>query len=154
MGNRAVITFAKKPNRNSLGIYLHWNGGPESILAFVEAADKFKIRFGEESYALARLTQIIGNFFGGRTSIGVGTLARLDCDNGDNGIYRVFTTTDGSRLIFQCKRGWNPGAKWTEIDYAAARNHLYWRPTRPFDKPIVDQIIAANQSFFVDERDV
>ena len=32
MGNRAVITTSKK----DLGLYLHWNGGRDSIEAFFE----------------------------------------------------------------------------------------------------------------------
>ena len=33
MGNRAVLEF-----KDGTGIYLHWNGGPESVLAFLDAA--------------------------------------------------------------------------------------------------------------------
>ena len=89
MGNRAVIACGKHPK--DLGIYLHWNGGPESVLAFVRAAKDLGMREpdknGDQSYGMARLTQIIANFFGGSTSIGIGTLDQLDCDNGDNGVY-------------------------------------------------------------------
>jgi hypothetical protein len=38
MGNRAVISFSEA--KTATGIYLHWNGGPESILAFLDAAKK------------------------------------------------------------------------------------------------------------------
>src|ERR1039458_9908794 len=89
MGSRAVITFDKKPTPDSLGIYLHWNGGPESVLAFLEAANQLNVRIGDDGYEFARVVQIIANFFGGTTSIGVGKLKTLDCDNRDNGVFRV-----------------------------------------------------------------
>lgn len=91
MGNRAVITTHNPDRYHSIGIYLHWNGGVESVLAFLEAARQFKIRgpINDDSYCFARLAQMIGNFFGGTTSIGINTLNRLDVDNGDNGCYEI-----------------------------------------------------------------
>lgn len=91
MGNRAVIAFKNSPN--AIGIYLHWNGGRDSVEGFLAAAKKLGVRGNDESYALARLTQIIGNFMGGTLSLGLGTLAELDCDNGDNGLYIVDAAT-------------------------------------------------------------
>jgi hypothetical protein len=83
MGNRAVIKFGG----TSQGIYLHWNGGVESVQAFLDCAKRYKLRGG--SYGAARLCQIIGNFFGGSLSLGVDRIDFLDCDNGDNGMFVV-----------------------------------------------------------------
>jgi hypothetical protein len=90
MGNRAVITVAPYAETN-IGIYLHWNGGRESIEGFLAAAKALGMRSpgGDPTYAMARLVQIIGNFFGGSTSIGIGLCGELDCDNGDNGTYVI-----------------------------------------------------------------
>lgn len=86
MGNRAVIGFEGKKT----GIYLHWNGGEESVKAFLECARTYGVRDPvRDSYGIARLTQIIGNFLGGSLSIGLGDLEGLDCDNFDNGTYIV-----------------------------------------------------------------
>jgi len=82
MGNRAVIQF-----EDGTGIYLHWNGGVESVLAFLDTAKHFKLR--QDDYGQARLIQIIGNFFGGSLSLGVGKASSLDRDNFDNGTYHV-----------------------------------------------------------------
>lgn len=89
MGNRAVIAFG--PNKpETVGIYLHWNGGPESVAAFMQAAKQLGVRDPlEDDFGIARIVQIIGNFFGGTTSIGINALAKLDTDNGDNGVYVV-----------------------------------------------------------------
>jgi hypothetical protein len=90
MGNRAVITTAPY-SINNVGIYLHWNGGPESVAAFMKACKQLGYRSpaSDDSYAMARLTQAIGTFFGGSTSVGIGTVRNLDTDNGDNGVYVI-----------------------------------------------------------------
>lgn len=90
MGNRAVITTAPF-GLDNVGIYVHWNGGPESIAAFLQAAKGLGMRApGQDaSYAMARLTQVIANYFGGSTSIGIGLVRDLDYDNGDNGTYLI-----------------------------------------------------------------
>lgn len=90
MGNRAVITTAPYAETN-IGIYLHWNGGRESIEGFLAAAKALGMRSpgGDPTYAMARLVQIIGNFFGGSTAIGIGLCSELDTDNGDNGTYVI-----------------------------------------------------------------
>lgn len=92
MGNRAVITFSE--NRSTgVGIYLHWNGGLESVLAFLDAAKArgFRDPASDPSYAMARLCGLIHEFFGVRDScsLGVGLLSSLDTDNWDNGVYVV-----------------------------------------------------------------
>jgi len=89
MGNRAVIAMRVEgvPKEYSPGIYLHNNGGRDSVEAFLEAAKRLNLR--GDDYGLARLTQIITNFFGGTLSVGVGNVGKLDCDNGDNGTYWI-----------------------------------------------------------------
>lgn len=95
MGNRAVIAFESMPE---VGIYVHWNGGPESVLAFLEETELRGARSpgSDPSYSFARLVQTIAEYFtrGGErpeyaTSIGVGPLAQLDTNNGDNGTYWI-----------------------------------------------------------------
>jgi len=86
MGNRAVISF--DDNDNATGVYLHWNGGPESVLAFLAAAKVLGVRNGSDRpYFFARFCQLVGNFFGGTTSIGIGPVKSLDRNNFDNGWY-------------------------------------------------------------------
>ena len=86
MGNRAVITTPDK----KIGIYLHWNGGRDSVEAFLKYCELKGYRSPEAScYGWARLCQVIGNFFGGDLSIGIGEYSRLDKDNGDNGVYVI-----------------------------------------------------------------
>ena len=35
MGNRAIITTKKDFDNNGIGVYLHWNGGRDSVQAFL-----------------------------------------------------------------------------------------------------------------------
>lgn len=84
MGNRAVVTFTHSPE---LAIYCHWNGGSESIRAFLQCAQRYGIR--GDSYGVARLAQIVGNFFGGNLSLGLSLLKESDQDNWDNGVFVV-----------------------------------------------------------------
>ena len=89
MGNRAVITTKENYENNGLGIYLHWNGGYDSVSAFLKYCEIKGYRSLQDDYGWARLCQVIGNFFGGSTSVGIDTVNKLDCDNGDNGVYII-----------------------------------------------------------------
>ena len=109
MGNRAVITTnvdlgtldkdqnlyfkdgVELQNRtDKIGVYLHWNGGYDSVNAFLQYCKRRGFRNPvEDCYGWARLCQVIGNFFGGELSIGIDVLNDLDCDNYDNGVYII-----------------------------------------------------------------
>ena len=93
MGNRAVITTstaADVANSTDIGVYLHWNGGRDSVEGFLEYCKRRGFRSpGQDCYGWARLCQVIGNFFGGDLSIGIDQCCKLDCDNWDNGTYII-----------------------------------------------------------------
>lgn len=90
MGNRAVITSKENFENNGIGIYLHWNGGRDSVEAFLKYCELKGYRSPtSDNYGWARLCQVIGNFFGGSTSIGIDVVNNLDCDNWDNGVYII-----------------------------------------------------------------
>ena len=86
MGNRAVIATRKK----DIGVYLHWNGGRDSVEAFLAYCKLKDYRCPElDCYGWARLCQVIGNYFGGGSSIGIDKYECLDTDNWDNGTYII-----------------------------------------------------------------
>lgn len=102
MGNRAII----KPENGTQGVYLHWNGGRDSVEPFLEYCKLKEYRgLGQDtSYGLARLTQVISNFFGGSTSIGVvDKLSNTEESASylDNGIYLV----DGWDIVGRIPEG-------------------------------------------------
>ena len=99
MGNRAEllftdekVTYGRKVYCPS--VYLHWNGGFESVDNFLRYCRIKGVR--DDSYGVARFCQIVGNFFGETLSIG-SSLVRLDdvennpdkYDPGDNGIFWI-----------------------------------------------------------------
>lgn len=60
MGNRAII----KGKNQALGVYVHWNGGYDSVNAFCTYCKLKGYRSPEtDTYGIARLAQVIGNFF-------------------------------------------------------------------------------------------
>lgn len=89
MGNRAIV----KPEGKNIGVYLHWNGGIDSVTAFLKYCELKGYRsFSDDSYGLARFCQVVGNFFGGGLSIGVETdiyETEEAAEWIDNGIYVV-----------------------------------------------------------------
>ena len=103
MGNRAVIAIKQKNIEiaNTPCIYLHWNGGRDSVEGFLETHHKLGMRGAEDAtYALARLTQIIGNALGGELSVGVGIYSQLDTDNYDNGVYWLDNVDGKLQIVF------------------------------------------------------
>lgn len=89
MGNRAVITTSPF-NENNIGIYVHWNGGRESIEGFLKAARELDYRAPgcDPNYAMAGLAGLIWSFLGTNgLSVCVGQCKDLDCDNGNNGTW-------------------------------------------------------------------
>lgn len=91
MGNRAVITDKER----TVGVYVHWNGGIDSVTAFLKYADLRGIRAFPDPYAPARLTQIIANYFGGTLSIGITNEPESWAEGADNGMYVI----DGWKIV-------------------------------------------------------
>lgn len=96
MGNRAVITTRENFENNGVGVYVHWNGGRDSVEAFLKYCEMKGYRNpSHDNYGWARLCQVIGNFFGGGTSVGIDVVNHLDCNNYDNGVYII----DGWKIV-------------------------------------------------------
>ena len=103
MGNRAVVIFVdEETNYISPAVYLHWNGGAESVYRFLDELDRRKVRSGQ-GYDCARFIQIVGEAFDrdGVSGISLGVSAppvSLSLEDvqmlnpGDNGIYLVYRT--------------------------------------------------------------
>lgn len=145
MGNRAVITFDKTPTNNSVGVYLHWNGGEESVVPFVKALDRYEVRDNDDtSYQLARFIQLVGNYFGGTLSLGVGNLRTLDI-NGDNGLY-VVERLKGITTIRRSDNGLKGPFKL--VDQEKAMKHVYNNPTKPENGTLSDQLDEVNLAIF------
>lgn len=87
MGNRAIV----KQFGTDIGVYLHWNGGRDSVEAFLKYCEMRGFRGFDDSYGMARFCQVVGNFFGGGLSLGIERNVYMNANSspGDNGIYEV-----------------------------------------------------------------
>lgn len=139
MGNRATVIFTDpKRRRFSPAVYLHWNGGPESIYGFLEELDRRECR-ADQDYECARFIQIVGEFFGNtydptdkfdafgclNLSLGVSNgpksdslsdLGKVETDHGDNGFYLVNRTGEGPPMRrFRASYGLGGGYSLQEV---------------------------------------
>ena len=112
MGNRAVITTRKDLDENGIGLYMHWNGGYDSVRPILDYCRIRGFRSPDKDcYGYARLAQIVCNFMGGDGySVGVGRLKELDTNNGDNGTYVIEDWKVAERLHYS-------GEEQNEYDY-------------------------------------
>lgn len=87
MGNRARIIT----KHHDLCLYLHWNGGRDSVEAFLKYSEMKGYPSPErDCYGWARLCQVIGNFFGGTDSVGIYACNdNIPDSREDNGIYVI-----------------------------------------------------------------
>lgn len=91
MGNRALITG----KNSTVGIYLHWNGGMDSVKPFLTYASfHTSAGLGQDTYdsGLSTLVTIVNNFFGLGSTASIDTVdpeALEECSPGDNGVYVV-----------------------------------------------------------------
>lgn len=105
MGNRANVIFIGSEGEISPCVYLHWNGGPESIYAFIHEMNRRRYR-KDAWYECARFIGMLAEFTDTNncvtTSIGVvngpskvtgANLDKIMTDSSDNGFYIVNRNT-------------------------------------------------------------
>lgn len=105
MGNRAHVIYPEA----RVAIYLHWNGGLESMVAFLDYANERKL--GSDCYGAIRFCQLVTNFFGGTLSCGVqgvgaGPISALlrDYSEGVDPAYAVERDRDGTLFVGKMAR--------------------------------------------------
>ena len=112
MGNREVIQMVGE----QVGIYVHNNGGLDTIQPLLDVAKEYGLR--GDDYGMARLTQMLGNLFGGILNIGIDKLENLDKNNYDNGTYVI------SRNFNIVERLFFDGEEQNYIDYDEMKAHI------------------------------
>jgi hypothetical protein len=90
MGNRAII---KAKGNDKKAVYLHWNGGRDSVEAFLKYCELRGFRGFETDYGMARFVQVVSNFFGA-DGLSIGIVDGSE-SAGDNGVYIV----DGWEIV-------------------------------------------------------
>ena len=106
MGNRAVITTKER----KIGLYLHWNGGRDTVEPLLKYCELQGYRSpSQDCYGWARMCQVMGNFFGGSLSLGIGTYTTdRQMDPGDNGVYIIEGWRIADHLRTEYDSDWNP----------------------------------------------
>ena len=103
MGNRAVIVSygTNKSNASEkLGIYVHWHGSESTIREMLDECKRRGVRpvDYDSQYSWARICQCMADMISDEygdsadkysTGIGIDIVSRLDCANGDNGVYYI-----------------------------------------------------------------
>ena len=92
MGNRALIVMQTPSEKQPLvpAIYVHWNGGIDSVEAICDICRERKYRdpASDPSYAMARMVGVWHEFFGVTNGISLGVMQYDgEADQGDNGVY-------------------------------------------------------------------
>ena len=104
MGNRAVIMTKDGFENGGIGLYLHWNGGRDSVEPFLKYCIIKGYRPPEtDGYGWARLAQVVGNFFGGSMFVGIDYYKDdRDICYLDNGVYIIENWNIVDRKYFNC----------------------------------------------------
>ena len=105
MGNCAVITTPER----KVGLYLHWNGGRDTVEPLLRYCELQGYRPpSQDAYGWARMCQVMGNFFGGSTSLGIDPYTTdRQMDPGDNGVYVIDGWRISEHLRIEYDEGWN-----------------------------------------------
>jgi len=116
MGNRCTITFEDdNQQQHPVMLYLHWNGGLESVLAFVSYTwDTFERGRGDVYTFQARFCQVVGNYFPNGLSLYGHSLAEANPWITDNGHWHFRIGKDGFELLNRSD------------EMPAAMAHNYW----------------------------
>lgn len=166
MGNRSYVVIKQTRGKETFyspALYLHWNGGPESVYGFLDYARAHDVRT-ETAYGMARLCQIACNFFGGTLSVGLenvcGAKSLENFQPGDNGLF-VVEWKDGKRTVERMVSHWvsepesefggHSEPRWfTPEEVAEEERAAYRHEYHTGEKPIKRDIAEKNDRFFVD----
>lgn len=134
MGNRAAIAFIDQQTRKpETFVYMHWNGGPESVYAILDVL-KEKDRMSHSSeYTTARFAHLACELIDSDgLSVGVmafNTIMQAANMADDNGLY-VFDISSGKMDRYICRGYAQEPRKLakaeTDREERCARQHKYW----------------------------
>lgn len=113
MGNRAIIQTRESYENEGIGVYLHWNGGYDSVSAFLKYCELKGYRAPDrDSYGWARLCQVVGNYFGGGLSLGIDNFSKDAGEYQDNGTYII----EGWKIVDRKYYDWEEQQNYDLID--------------------------------------
>ena len=139
MGNRAVLVWKDENGHyddDTMGVYLHWNGGRDSIEAFLAYCRMKDLKSPSEnvSIGIRNFVDVVSWFFGSNQSICIDKLSGLDQDNWDNGVY----VCDGWKIV---DRKYMHGAEQDEHGFGEMLHAINRRQPEAFNDFELDQKI-------------
>lgn len=141
MGNRAVLVWKDKDGHyddNSMGIYLYWNGGRDSVEAFLAYCEMKDLKSPTEDVhiGIENFVDVVTHFFGSTRSIYANKLSELDQNNHDNGVY----VCDGWKIV---GRKHMDGEEQKRYDFREILHAINQEQAQPFDEHDLDARIDA-----------
>lgn len=149
MGNRAFVAFTdRNQSKPRVGIYLHWNGGPETVYAIVDVLKERGCLNHSAGYTTARFAHLACHLLDGDgLSVGIDTFTTpMQCANcaDDNGLY-IYDIGSGEMQRYISTGFANQPRKLSPAEVKSeerrARLHKYWH-----EDSIREQLRAAFQS--------
>lgn len=141
MGNRAIVVF--KDQYESSAVYLHWNGGPESVYTMLGVMQEYGLNSHSAGYSAARFIMVASAVITGHLSLGTcsvpKSLAKASNDEGlDNGVYLV--AIGGATKVDRYGRNGKVPLAQVEAEQRIAAKHGYNQPDAE-GKTMRDRII-------------
>ena len=134
MGNRAVIAFVDNNQpKPEVAVYMHWNGGPESVYAILDVMKEKRGFCHSAAYSTARFAHLACALVGhDGHSVGIEAVRGLTVMAGmgeDNGLYLV-NVSDQSVERYTLKREsgrvCKASAGAVDAERIACLSHKYW----------------------------
>ena len=172
MGNRANIIFAgeDQSENNNYGVYVHWNGGQESVYAFLKTLVSYGYSYNEgsinnssgnlivdSSVQSVRFSQLVSNYFNDFKSdfLSIHNFnVEFPVKNfGDyveeNGLYVVHPDFSVDRYVHDENNNVKQLSSLEKVvEFAQVLNHKYWKPPKG-EKSFIKELREANDKIFL-----
>lgn len=157
MGNRSTVFFGDGDHGENLATCLVWNGGPESVYAFLKALSSYKLSQNPSSQSIAvdpssmatRFNQLVCNYFSDSSS---DFLSVHQAPNPGAPGAKHLPTEHGyfyARPDFSVERFDYDGRKWSQeerlAEFIDVAKHRYWTD----DDSLLSSVREANDKAFL-----
>lgn len=172
MGNRANIIFAgeDQSENNNFGVHVHWNGGPESIYAFLKTLASYGYSYNDgrinnssgnlivsSGVQSIRFSQLVSNYFNDFKSDFLSIynfnvefpVKSFDDYLADNGLYVVHPDFSVDRYVYDENNNVKQLSSLEKVvEFAQVLNHKYWKPPKG-EKSFTKELREANDKIFL-----
>lgn len=172
MGNRANIIFTDEDQseNNNFGVYIHWNGGPESVYAFFKTLASYGYSYSDgninnpsgnlivsSSTQSLRFSQLVSNYFNTSKSDFLNIqnfnvefpVKNFDGYLEENGLYVVHPDFSIDRYVYDENSNVRQLSSLEKVvEFAQVLNHKYWQSSKD-DTSLLEELREVNDSIFL-----